>query len=242
MKPQLDIIQPFYNPRDGWAERYIGRFAELKRIFNDIDLQVIMVNDGSIKGFDENTELFFRRHIPSLKIISYPVNKGKGYAVREGVKHADAPYILYTDYDFPYDMSCLREAYDKLLQGNDIVVGIRHEDYYHQLSLKRKLVSKACNILNRTFLKIPHTDTQSGLKAFNPNGKRLMLNTIIDRFLFDTEFVCMAYQDRGIRVSTIDIKLRPGVKFTGMSFKTILHETKNFISVLIRSAKGEFKK
>ena len=68
-----------------------------------------------------------------------------------------------------------------------------------------------------------------------------MLKTTINAFLFDTEFVCMAYQSKNIKVATIDVELREGVKFTRMSFRTILNETKNFISILIRSYFGKLK-
>jgi hypothetical protein len=174
-------------------------------------------------------------------VVSYTENKGKGFAVRAGVAETTALFVLYTDYDFPYEMSCMRKAYDKLKTKSDVVVGIRNEEYYLHLGFKRKLVSKACNFLNKVFLKIPHTDTQSGLKGFSEKGKSLMLNTTINQFLFDTEFVCMAYQNKNIKVSTINVELRTGVKFTNMSSKTILFETLNFASILIRSIFGKLK-
>jgi hypothetical protein len=91
------------------------------------------------------------------------------------------------------------------------------------------------------FLKISVKDTQSGLKGFSSIGKELMLDTKINQFLFDTEFVCKAYQNKNIKVSTVEIRLREGVKFTRVSLITILNETKNFISILIRTYFGDMK-
>ena len=68
-----------------------------------------------------------------------------------------------------------------------------------------------------------------------------MLKTRINAFLFDTEFVCMAYQHRDIQVVTIDVTLREGVKFTRMSTQTILRETKNFGYILVQSLLGNLK-
>lgn len=238
---ELEIVQPLFNPRNDWVEKYLIRYKELQTIFSDVKINVIFVNDGSTKNFDEQVISSLKEKIEHLKIISYAENRGKGFAVRAGVELTKAPFVLYTDYDFPYQMPCLFKAYEQLKMGNDVVVGIRNEEYYNHLGYKRKLVSKACNFLNKVFLKIPHTDTQSGLKGFSLKGKELMLKTNINRFLFDTEFVCRAYQNINVKVSTIDVELREGVKFTSMSFKTILNETKNFISILIRSFFGKLK-
>ncbi|HKC66943.1 MAG TPA: glycosyltransferase [Bacteroidia bacterium] len=237
----LEIVQPVFNPRDNWADKYIIRYRELQTIFSDINFRIVFVNDGSAKNFEDATIQTLKEKIKDSIIVSYTENKGKGFAVRAGVAETTAPFVLYTDYDFPYEMSCLRNAYNKLKENSDIVVGIRNEAYYTHLALKRKLVSKACNFLNKVFLKIPHTDTQSGLKGFSEKGKALMLKTTINQFLFDTEFVCMAYQNKNVKVSTIDVELRPGVKFTRMSTKTILRETINFASILIRSSFGKLK-
>jgi len=237
----LEIVQPVFNPRDNWAEKYITHYQELQALFSNVNFRIIFVNDGSTKNFDDKIIQTLQEKIKDIKIVSYPENKGKGFAVRAGVAETTAPFVLYTDYDFPYEMICLRKAYDKLKTNSDIVVGIRNEAYYTHLALKRKLVSKACNFLNKVFLKIPHTDTQSGLKGFSEKGKALMLKTTINQFLFDTEFVCMAYQNKNVKVTTIDVELREGVKFTRMSSKTILHETMNFASILIRSSLGKLK-
>ena len=241
MQFDLEIVQPVFNPRNNWIENYLIRYAELQRVFSDVRFRIIFVNDGSEKNFNQERIAILKQAIPDLLIISYPENRGKGYAVRAGVKETLAPYVLYTDYDFPYQMSCMRNAYDCLQQANDVVVGIRHDEYYTHLAMKRKLVSKACNFLNRVFLHIPHTDTQSGLKGFSQKGKSLMLKTRINAFLFDTEFVCMAYQHRDIQVVTIDVTLREGVKFTRMSTQTILRETKNFGYILVQSLLGNLK-
>jgi glycosyltransferase involved in cell wall biosynthesis len=237
----LEIVQPVFNPRDNWVEKYIARYNELQTIFSDTSFRIIFVNDGSNKNFDDTVMQTLQENIKNIKIVSYVENKGKGFAVRAGVVETTAPFVLYTDYDFPYEMKCLRKAYDKLKADSDVVVGIRNEEYYTHLGFKRKLVSKACNFLNKVFLKIPHTDTQSGLKGFTQKGKSLMLKTTVNQFLFDTEFVCMAYQNKNMQVSTIDVELREGVKFTRMSSKTILRETINFASILIRSIVGKLK-
>ena len=236
----LEIIQPVFNPRDNWVEKYIDHYRELQIQFQDISFQIIFVNDGSTKNFTTETIKYLEQNIHPIKIISYPNNKGKGFAVRAGIKESTAPFVLYTDYDFPYKMKYLKIIYDNLKANSDIVIGVRNSEYYKHLGLKRKIVSKACIILNKSFLRIPYTDTQSGLKGFSQKGKELLLKTTVNEFLFDTELICMAYKNKTIKISTIDVILNKDIKFTRIHLKTILQETKNFFSILIRSSTKKF--
>ncbi|HTA63148.1 MAG TPA: glycosyltransferase, partial [Bacteroidia bacterium] len=110
----LEIVQPVFNPRDNWVEKYVTRYRELQATFADVNFRIIFVNDGSTKNFDNQTIQTLQEKIKYIKIVSYSENKGKGFAVRAGVAETTAPFVLYTDYDFPYEMICLRNAYNKL--------------------------------------------------------------------------------------------------------------------------------
>ncbi len=50
----------------------------------NMDYEIIVVDDGST---DNTKQLVtdYKTEIENLKIISYPINKGKGYALRQGV-------------------------------------------------------------------------------------------------------------------------------------------------------------
>ncbi len=230
----LEIVQPLYNPDENWVEKYCVHYDELLLLFPNIKLRIILVNDGSDKNFDFKSIKKLEEKITYLKIVSYTENKGKGYALRAGIKDAIAPYILYTDYDFPYQLSSLKNAYDKLLSGSDVVIGIRNESYYKKLSSLRTIISKSFNLFNKFFLRVPYSDTQSGLKAFSNKGKELLLQTKINRFLFDTEFICKAVKDKSIKISTINIDLNDNVKFTKINTLIILQEIKNMLSIFWR--------
>ena len=227
----LDIVQPLYNPNKNWVEKYCTYYAELLLLFPNLNVRIILVNDGSTKNFTDDAIKQLGKKIAYLKIVSYPTNKGKGFALRAGMQVSTALYIIYTDYDFPYQLIGLKNAYDKLLLGNDVVIGIRNEDYYKKLSLVRIIISKSFNIFNKIVLKIPYSDTQSGLKSFSIKGKELLLQTKINRFLFDTEFICKVHKNKNIKISTINIELNKDVAFTRISALIILQEIKNMLSI-----------
>lgn len=227
----LEIVQPLYNPDKNWVDKYCTHYDELVRLFPNIKLKIILVNDGSDKNFNAESLSQLEKKISHLEVVSYSENKGKGYALRAGMKEATASSILYTDYDFPYQLSSLKNAYDKLLSGSDVVIGIRNESYYRKLSFGRTIISKSFNLFNKVVLKVPYSDTQSGLKAFSVKGRELLLQTKINRFLFDTEFICKAVKDTSVKISTVNIELNKDVKFTKISTLIILREIKNMLSI-----------
>ena len=236
----LEIIQPLYNPPENWVEKYSIHYSELLELFKGIRLRIILVNDGSQKNFNDNIIRQLQEKFIGIEIVSYKKNEGKGFALRRGIEKTSAPYILYTDYDFPYQLICLKDAYQELLNNNDIVIGIRNADYYTRLSISRKVISKSFNFFNTRILKIPYSDTQSGLKAFSKKGKELMCKTTINRFLFDTELISKANKNKSIKISTINIKLNKDIQFTNINLLVIFQEIKNLFLISWQLLIGKF--
>lgn len=158
---------------------------------------------------------------------------GKGYALRAGVQAAGAPYIITTDFDFPYETRNVRQVFHKLKMGFDVVAGKRKADYYSRIPFKRFLISKGCTLLNRTVLQLPDCDCQSGLKGFNQAGKNIFLQTTINRFLVDTEFLVMSYRNK-LSLSIVSLELKKGIEFSSMGIRVLLSESRNFISILLK--------
>jgi hypothetical protein len=81
------------------------------------------------------------------------------------------------------------------------------------------------------FLDLPLYDTQSGIKGFNTAGKNVFLQTTINRFLIDTEFILRSSRDN-ISIKQIDISLEPYVVFSNFGVKVIRTEMNNFLKLL----------
>jgi glycosyltransferase involved in cell wall biosynthesis len=233
LKPTVTIVLPCFNPVDGWMVTIEKSLAKVQD--QNINTQLIIVNDGSTKNFDNVKAInFFSKH-PQVKIISYVQNRGKGYALRQGVKEALSDIIVYTDIDFPYT----HQSFLKILgamQNNscDVAVGIRSEDYYTHLPAIRVRISKLLRFVVRTFLRIPTDDTQCGLKGFNKKGKEVFLQTTIDRYLFDLEFIFLAARKK-VNLKTIEVELREGVQLSHMRWNILLQEFGNFLKIFAQS-------
>jgi glycosyltransferase involved in cell wall biosynthesis len=231
---RLNVIVPCYNPPQGWAEALAGRFAAFQAAVADLagEIRLVVVNDGSTS---ESSELIFKRLeaiLPKVRIVSYPENHGKGYALRQGVAASEADLHVVTDADFPYTIESMRRIVATLRESGGIAAGNRDTAYYEQVPASRRRLSQALRWLLRNVLRQPIGDSQCGLKGFDNAGKKVFLETTIDRFLFDLEFLMLA--GGRVPVTPVPVELREGVTFSKVGWKILATEGRNFMWLLLR--------
>ena len=103
----IDIILPAFNPSTGWEEKVIDNFQFLKDTLPEFKFRLIIVNDGSTTILENQSLAILKPRIDDLVWIGYPVNRGKGYALRKGVIASDSDFIIYTDIDWPYSVKSM---------------------------------------------------------------------------------------------------------------------------------------
>lgn len=227
----LDIILPAYNPLPGWEEIVIGRFQSLEKALPGFKIRLFIVNDGS-RTMDESVSTgILLKAIPELQWISYKENRGKGYALREGVKKSTGEFILYTDIDWPYTEASMLGLIDLLTHHADAVIGTRDQGYYAHLPLSRRRISRLLRKFNASLLRLKVDDTQAGLKGFRKKVKHIFLDTTINRYLFDLEFIYLLSSKKNVSVQGIPITLRPGITFSKMNRKILIQEARNFLTI-----------
>ena len=231
----LDIILPCYNPISGWVDRVIDSVEKIRSALPEIPIRIILVNDGSSTGVELEHIDQLRKTVPAFKYISYTQNRGKGYALRQGTQAAESDLQVFTDIDFPYEEASLLRLYEQLKSGEaDIVAGVRDAEYYKGVPEGRKRISKFLRWMLRTFLNLAITDTQCGLKGFNRKGRDLFLQTRINRFLFDMEYIFLASNDKAISLKGCEVRLKPGIVFSKVRWGILIQEGLNFVSILFR--------
>lgn len=199
-----------------------------------MSVRFVLINDGSTKSnFTEHTNL--TNKLSCFDFVSYEENKGKGYALRYGMKSIVSDYILFTDIDFPYKLDSLLEILRVLSSKTaDVVVGVRDQNYYQQIPFKRKLISKILRLFNRTILRLKVDDTQCGLKGFTQSVKPLFLETKIDRFLFDAEFIKLVSRRKDLTIVASDVILREGISLSSVGVSGLLRELKDYLRLVFR--------
>ena len=225
---------PCYNPPPDWERALANRWTGFQKSVSGLvqEVGLIVVNDGSSQNTTELNFNTLRENISSVIVVSYAENQGKGHALREGVKMSEADFYLVTDADFPYNMESMKRIVETLLEKGGIAAGNRDTGYYAHVPLFRRMISKVLRWTLRNLLRQPISDSQCGLKGFDNAGKKIFLETTINRFLFDLEFLMLA-KDR-VEVTPVPVELREGVVFSKVGMKILATEGRNFIQLLLK--------
>lgn len=231
----IELVVPFYNPPLGWEVTVSDRIKRLQASFPSHLIRLILVDDGSAPQHALE-QAFEKLHAEGLvqSLIRLPINQGKGQALRRGIAASKADFVLYTDVDIPYDIPSMVAVIRQLEAGSDVVLGYREQDYYASVPWFRKGLSELFRFVLKGILNFPITDTQCGLKGMNRMGKEVFLETTINRFLVDMEFIKQAVRRKALRVTPVVVHLREGVSFSRMGFAVLFQEGLNFMKLLLR--------
>ncbi len=240
LKPSLSIIIPCYEPPDSWELKVIELYLNLtKQLSTRVEsIKIVLVNDGSKSSgvietcIDTITEKIGES---SLLFVSNKVNRGKGYALRDGVRLSDSDFYVYTDVDIPYTFDSVLAVTRTLLAGVNIVAGNRDADYYDKMPKHRVYISKVLRRMNSFLLGLKVSDTQCGLKGFDRIGREAFLMTSIDRYLFDLEFIFLASRNEKMNLQAVPVELKEGVIFGKLSVGIMITEVYNFAGILFMS-------
>ena len=209
MQPRLTVVVPAYNE----AAR-LGR--GLRKILDYLNqhernAELIVVDDGS----DDETAGVAEASIAdsggiAARVIRYPENRGKGYAVRTGLLAARAEIALFSDADLSTPITETPKLVDPIRQGTcDLAFGSRALDRrligLHQ-PWRREQGGRVFNLIVRLATGLPFWDTQCGFKGFRLSVCRPLIEAArIDRFGFDVELIYLAYLAR-LRLSEIPVR------------------------------------
>ncbi len=234
MSVRLHVIVPCYNPPPGWEQALVNHFVDLRQALDGVvgEIKLIVVNDGASQNTMAQHFTHLKEILPGVSVVDYQQNRGKGFALRQGVAGSDADFYLVTDADFPYTIESMIRVVRVLLAQGGIAAGNRDTAYYERVPLFRKWLSQLLRWLLRHVLRQPIDDSQCGLKGFDNAGKALFLKTTIDRFLFDLEFLMLA--NGKVRITPVQVELRESVVFSKVGWKILATEGRNFLWLLFR--------
>jgi glycosyltransferase involved in cell wall biosynthesis len=180
---KLSIVVPVFNELKTIREI-------LKRIEQvALDKEIIVVDDGSKDGTQEVLrEIQSRSEFPSARIFFMERNRGKGAALREGIRHATGDVVLIQDADLEYDPSQYPVLLDPIVQGHaDVVYGSRFLSGPHRvLFFWHYLGNQVLTLFSNMFTNLNLTDMETCYKVFKREVfARLTIEE--DRFGFEPE-------------------------------------------------------
>ena len=204
---KFSLVIPMYNESLIAADA-VKTFSEhMAAAFEDWEL--IFVDDGSADTCAEPVKEAHEKDA-RVRLVSYQPNRGKGYAVRQGVLAATGDYIMFTDCDNAYGTDAVTRLAETLTKtGADIVVGSRNlsKDGYDGYTWIRKVASKTYLKFIGLMAGFKLSDSQCGIKGFRHDAaKKIFRNCEVDRFAFDLEVIMIATKI-GYKIAEMPVKI-----------------------------------
>ncbi|MDD5571499.1 MAG: glycosyltransferase [Bacteroidales bacterium] len=244
MDINLSLIIPVYNAESFILDVLISLTEWKKK--NNFSVQIILVNDGSSDLTDSIVDSYIKTKDSSIEMISYKLNRGKGYAVRTGMLAAKGKYRIYTDADIPFGFEVFNKMQYYLdFKEFDVVIGDRTlpgSSYITEIPQIRKAGSIIYSFIVGRFVAGGHFDTQCGIKGFRAEtANDLFSVSKINGFAFDVELLYVSLK------RNYDIKRLPVVLISqkGSSVKVLRHGFGMFIDLFRmkwNQLSGKYKK
>jgi dolichyl-phosphate beta-glucosyltransferase len=204
----LSIVIPAYNEESRLP-------ATLDRILAWVETgamgirEILIVDDGSSDRTAAVAEEFADRYA-TVRLIRNIGNRGKGYAVRNGMLKAQGEWILYTDADLSAPIEEATTLYTAAL-AQDAVVAIGSRALNRALvevhqSPFREYSGRFFNVMMRMVTGLPFHDTQCGFKLYRADAAQAIFpRQQLDGFSFDVEDLYIAAR---LGLKTIEVPVR----------------------------------
>ena len=171
----ISIVIPAYNEENGIAEiieRVLSVQGDLAQV-GVAEFELLVVDDGSRDKTAQITRKIAESN-PALRLISHPVNKGYGAALKTGFNCANGDLIGFLDAVGTYPPVDFPQLCEGALYGADLVIGSRMAGADSQMPTTRRVG----NLFFANLLSIVGgqrvSDSASGMRVF----KRTILESL----------------------------------------------------------------
>ena len=176
----LSIVIPCYNEEKN-LQNLVSQIKEIKQNNQNINLEFILVNDGST---DQTSSKLFELNKNSIySILDLKKNHGYGGSIQEGLKISKGEIVSWTHSDLQCDINDILIVYNlyksKLLNGDCIVKGKRIHRKLVDSFFSNSMAILASILFNKKFREInaqPKVFSKNLLKEFDNAPKDFSLD------------------------------------------------------------------
>jgi dolichyl-phosphate beta-glucosyltransferase len=208
----LSIVIPAY--REAGKIRHDVESAAAFLTSAGLTGEIIVVDDGSDDGTSEAAQAAEIPAAVGRQVIRYEPNRGKGYAVRTGMKATRGEFAMFADAGSCVPFANALRGLEMIRAGEcDIAQGSRKlpaSTIRKPQPLRRRMLSRLFRAIVRRYMKTPRelTDTQCGFKIYRGDlARELFAESDCDGFMCDIDILLRALR-RGYRVREFPVEWR----------------------------------
>lgn len=198
----LTVVIPVFN-ETGTLAACVSRVAAVAR-----GAQLVIVDDGSSDG----TLDVAQRLVSSLRVelVRHDTNRGKGAAIRTGLKLARGQFTIIQDADLEYDPADYEKLFEPVLLGQaDVVYGSRYLGKENDYAVRRWFDWGVIllNLAVRVIYGVRITDEATCYKLF-PTSLLRAMDLQCERFEFCPEVTAKVCR-LGLQIKEVPIRYNP---------------------------------
>jgi glycosyltransferase involved in cell wall biosynthesis len=198
---KVSVIVPCHNE----AQIIENTYKKIKVVLDKLphNYEIIFEEDGSSDGTGRIINRLSRED-PKVIALSFPnLRKGKGWGFRKLVETASGDAVISMDADLSVTPEII-PCFLKEMENAEIIITDRYSHPETRIPLRRRMPSRAYNLMLRLLFGINAKDTQSGFKAY----KREVFDNIrleSDGFEYEIEILAKAKKNQ-LKVKEIPVK------------------------------------
>lgn len=234
-EPLHSIIFPAYNeaPAIRHALDEALRFADAR----GLTAEIIVVDDGS----GDDTRAIAEQAAsadPRVRVLSHSPNRGKGFAVKQGMLAARGRWRIFLDVDLATPIDEIDRLLPALEAGADVVLGSRHlpeSAIDVRQGRLREWMGSAYRCLARWLLGLPVSDVTCGFKGFRAEAADRLFGALTEAgWTFDAELIHLALK-WDMKVVELPVRWRDAGNSTVRPFKA----ARESLAALLRIRRNE---
>ncbi len=188
---RISLVIPIFNQSSKISYSLEKIKQAVESAFSNYEL--IVVNDGSTDNTLTILKDIAMTDEEHVHIVSYTPNRGKGYAVRQGVLHSQGDAVILLDGDLDISPDLIKDYVERLGTSDLVIASKKHPESNVKIPRSRAFLSRAFNLLIKVTMGIAQTDTQAGFKVGKGDTMRsIFRNVSVNRYAFDVEFFAIA--------------------------------------------------
>lgn len=202
---KLSVVVPVYN-EVSFIDELLAKVLAAK--VNGVEKEIIVVDDFSTDGTREKLS---KLKAKDVRVVFHDANKGKGGAIKTGLKQATGGIVLFQDADLEYDPNDYERLVRPIIENRaGVVYGSRFVGKSLRVLGRGRLVlpmhffgNKILTLLTNVLYGQRLTDMETGYKVFR---REIIKNLKLDANRFDMEpEITARLLKKGVRIHEVPI-------------------------------------